>query len=115
MLALIMARLGFGGCAAVIMAALLGAQTLRLSMADHTTSSMKAAQKVAEADVAAHEASASGISSKASVGLSEAQVQVVTKYRMLAARLPVDVPEGADRDCVIPKSFVNLFNAAVSP
>lgn len=72
-------------------------------------------QAAAAADVKAHEASASGISAAAQSNLQKVQTATVTKYRTLVQRVPVDVPEGADRDCVIPSGFVSLWNAGVQP
>ena len=80
----------------------------------HQAVKYEAAQKVAQADVAAHEAKASEISSGAQAGLSEAKAAVTARFIPLTKRIPLDVSDQADHDCRVPVGFVSLWNAATA-
>lgn len=81
-------------------------------MADHSISSMKAAQKVAEAQEAQREAQGAQISQTASASIQTARDQVHTITRTLIEKVPQYVPSDADRDCTVPVGWVRLHDAA---
>jgi hypothetical protein len=110
--ATIFARLGLAGSVAVALVLALGLQTLRLHLADGKLASIAAAQKIAKADVKAHEATAEAISAKASGQLAAERVRVETVTRTLVQKVPVYVDAKADAACSVGAGFVSVFDAA---
>lgn len=111
-LAAIFARLGLAGSVAVALVLALGVQTLRLHMADGKLASIAAAQKLAEADVKTHEATAATISVQAKADLADQKVKIETRTRTLIQKVPVYVDAKSDAACTIGTGFVSVFNAA---
>ena len=93
------------------MLGIIGIQTVRLNHAKSQIVSMQAAEKLAEAQEKAREASAAAISQKASSGLSEAKAQVIVKYRTLVQRVAVANPASLDVACKLPPTWIDLWNA----
>lgn len=115
MWAVLTSKLGLAGIACALVLGVIGVQTLRLSHAKSEIASMVAAQTVARADVARHEAQGVAISSEASRGLSVAQAGVVVKFKRLAAKVPEVDTADVDRDCRVPDSWVTLWNQGAQP
>ena len=89
-----------------------GVQTLRIDHVKRDLTSLRKADAAAIA-LSADRLKAANAVSVASQAQSVAEgSRIVTKYRTLVERIPAEIPEGADRDCVIPSGFVNLWNAA---
>jgi hypothetical protein len=103
MLGLIMARLGLGGCVAVILAGLLGIQSLRLSMAHHAAEKAQAgwdtcrgkltSQDAALAAQSARSAAALESAAKAQKAIAPLAAHVASQAKALAGV----IPKGADR------------------
>ena len=88
-----------------------GVQTVRI---DHVKRDLTSLRKTnAEAEIrAANRLKAANAVSVASQAQSVAEgSRIVTKYRTLVERIPAEIPEGADRNCVIVPGFVKLWNA----
>lgn len=70
--------------------------------------------KVAQANVARHEAAAAEITEKLAVKASKAALEIRWRTQTLVEKVPVYVTAEADRDCPVPVGFVRLHNAAAS-
>lgn len=115
MLAILTSKLGLAGIALVLVLSVFGIQAARLAHANAEITSMKNAQKLAKADVRNHEAKASKISSEASGELEKAKASVQIRYRTLVQRIPQEIPEEADRDCVVSPAWISIWNEGARP
>lgn len=113
-LSLITSKLGLAGIALALVLGMFEIQALRLHGAQAEITSMKAAQKAAEADVQAHEASASVISTTASQTTAAERVRVQTVTRTLVQKVHDYVPPAADSRCIVYSGFVQLHDNAAA-
>jgi len=82
--------------------------------AEHVRKADEKALVKAKADVSAHEATAAGISSRASTELAGERVRIETRTKTLIQKVPVYVDAKADAACTVGTGFVSMFNAAAS-
>jgi hypothetical protein len=68
----------------------------------------------AKADIKTHEATAATISATAQVSGAQQQERIRTVTRTLIEKVPVYVPASADAQCVVPRGFVQLHDAAAA-
>lgn len=72
-------------------------------------------QAKAQADVKAHEEKAATISSTASAGLVKAKAATSAKFKGLGEKVAAVDTADVDRACVVPKGWVDLWNAGAQP
>src|SRR5581483_11274608 len=102
-LAFLLKRPALVGLAALAIA--LGVTDLRLHHANGDLAALRKADAASLAEAAQRQKAASAISTDARTESASARVQIVTRYRTLAAKADELGPE-MDRDCVIPKAWV---------
>jgi len=105
------------GIVAIVCALVLGViatQTLRLNHAKADLTSLKAANKAAAAQVAALNVKSAAISEHVASDVSAERTRVRTITKTLIERVPEYVPADADRDCVVPRGWVRLHDAAAA-
>lgn len=113
-LSLLLSRGGLITMAVLAVVALFGVQEIRLKGAQHSLEKIEAAQKLAKADVATHEATAQAVTQTVKADLATEKVRVETVTRTLIKRIPADVPDQADRDCSVPVGWSRLWLAGAA-
>jgi len=111
-LSLLFSRAGIVGMVAVALVVFMGAQEIRVKVAQHGEAGAKATLK-AEADAEAQrEKAGAQASTQTATALTAERVRIQTVTKTLIEKVPTYVPAAADARCVVPLGFVQLHDAA---
>src|ERR1017187_7914633 len=95
-----------------LVASIIGVQTLRLALANHEITTLKAQDAAQQAAYVAETAKAATISSQASASFQTATAAIPLTFAPIKARIATNVPPKADALCAIDPDFIGLWDAA---